>query len=69
MAQWASDHLGHPVAFELSIENVDKPPLDFAEIKQRGERFEPSWSPESLAEIAAVMEAGISLLRDKLQSG
>ncbi|HND56251.1 MAG TPA: hypothetical protein PLV92_27730, partial [Pirellulaceae bacterium] len=32
MAKWASDHLGQPVAFELSIENVDKPPLDFLEI-------------------------------------
>lgn len=41
MAQWASDHLGHPVAFELSIENVDKPPLDFLEIEARGRQFEP----------------------------
>ena len=41
MAQWASDHLGHPVAFELSIENVDKPPLDFLEIETRGRQFEP----------------------------
>lgn len=41
MAQWASDHLGLPAAFELSIENVDKPPLDFLEIETRGRQFEP----------------------------
>jgi len=35
IATLAAKRLGHPVAFELSITNVDKPPLDFAEIAQR----------------------------------
>ena len=42
MAQYVAHRYDADVRFELSIENVDKPPLDFAEIKQRGERFEPS---------------------------
>jgi hypothetical protein len=35
MAQIAADRLGTPVTFELSITNVDKPPLDFIEIADR----------------------------------
>jgi nicotinamide mononucleotide (NMN) deamidase PncC len=35
MAKRAATHLGGPVTFELSILNVDKPPLDFIEISDR----------------------------------
>ncbi len=35
MAQIAAERLGQPVTFELSITNVDKPPLDFVEIADR----------------------------------
>jgi nicotinic acid mononucleotide adenylyltransferase len=39
MAALAGDLLGVPVAFELSIDNVDKPPLDFTEIELRLAQF------------------------------
>ncbi|MBX3426519.1 MAG: hypothetical protein KF688_12630 [Pirellulales bacterium] len=39
MAAIAAERLGRPVAFELSIANVDKPPLDFLEIAARAEQF------------------------------
>ena len=35
MARLAGDRLGSPACYELSITNVDKPPLDFCEIRQR----------------------------------
>ena len=35
LAQVAAKRLGQPVAYELSITNVDKPPLDFIEIAKR----------------------------------
>lgn len=35
MVEIASDRLGHQVTFEISITNVDKPPLDFIEIDDR----------------------------------
>jgi len=35
MARSASERLGLPVAYELSITNVDKPPLDFCELYRR----------------------------------
>jgi hypothetical protein len=35
MAEIAAKRLGQPVTFELSITNVDKPPLDFVEIAER----------------------------------
>jgi nicotinamide mononucleotide (NMN) deamidase PncC len=41
MAQVAGDILGLPVSFEISILNVDKPPLDYAEIEQRVGQFQP----------------------------
>ncbi len=39
MAEMAAQLMAAPVAFELSIENVDKPPLDFIEIDQRARQF------------------------------
>jgi nicotinic acid mononucleotide adenylyltransferase/nicotinamide mononucleotide (NMN) deamidase PncC len=39
MAEIAQARLGVPVEFELSILNVDKPPLDFLEIARRLEAF------------------------------
>jgi hypothetical protein len=39
MAQIASERLGKPVTFELSITNVDKRPLDFIEIASRLEKL------------------------------
>ena len=35
MAEIASERLGAPTTFELSIANVDKPPLDFIELDDR----------------------------------
>lgn len=39
MAKIAEAKLGRPVEFEISILNVDKPPLDYVEIKNRVEQF------------------------------
>jgi hypothetical protein len=39
MAESASKRLGKPVTFELSIANVDKPPLDYLEIADRLAQF------------------------------
>ena len=39
MADVAAAILGQPVEFEISIENVDKPPLDFTEMEQRLAQF------------------------------
>lgn len=39
MAALASDLLGVPVDYELSIENVEKPPLDFEEMAIRADQF------------------------------
>lgn len=39
MARIAEAKLGRPVEFEISILNVDKPPLDYLEIKGRVEQF------------------------------
>jgi nicotinamide mononucleotide (NMN) deamidase PncC len=41
MIEIAEDILGVPVALELSILNVDKPPLDYAEIAGRLQQFPP----------------------------
>jgi nicotinamide mononucleotide (NMN) deamidase PncC len=42
LSKLASDILGAPVAFEISITNVDKPPLRSDEIKKRVSQFEKS---------------------------
>ena len=39
MAELAAERYGRPVTFELSITNVDKPPLDFIEIAERLEQL------------------------------
>jgi nicotinamide mononucleotide (NMN) deamidase PncC len=39
MAGIAGEILGHQVAYEMSIANVDKPPLDFLEIDRRVQQF------------------------------
>jgi hypothetical protein len=39
MARIASEKLGLPVEFELSIHNVDKPPLDYLEMRDRALQF------------------------------
>ncbi|NOY28651.1 MAG: hypothetical protein GXP28_00320 [Planctomycetes bacterium] len=44
MAQMAAAKLGQPVAFELSITNVDKPPLDYVQLHERIEAFQ-RWDP------------------------
>lgn len=41
MAAMAGDLLGMSVEFEISIENVDKPPLKLHEVQQRVQQFEP----------------------------
>ncbi len=46
MLDIAQRKLGHPVAIEISIENVDKPPLDYTEIAHRVRQFpanQPYW--------------------------
>ncbi|MFQ3651811.1 MAG: hypothetical protein SNJ75_15920 [Gemmataceae bacterium] len=46
MAQRAADWLGLPVAFELSLINVEKPPLQEPEVRQRARAFRslaPLW--------------------------
>ena len=40
MARIAAERLGVPVTFEVSIHNVDKPPLNFHEMRQRRAQFE-----------------------------
>jgi len=42
MAEVAAEWLGTAVEFELSIENVDKPPLDYTEIARRRSQFSPT---------------------------
>jgi hypothetical protein len=39
MAAIATQRLNVPVAFEISVANVDKPPLDFLEMRRRAEQF------------------------------
>ena len=39
MAEIAEEKTGKPVEFELSVENVDKPRLDYLEIEQRMQQF------------------------------
>ncbi|HJT31167.1 MAG TPA: hypothetical protein VJ783_03795 [Pirellulales bacterium] len=39
MAQMAAEQLGLPVEHEISILNVDKPPLDFLELEHRAAQF------------------------------
>lgn len=39
MAKIAAERLGVPVEFEISIENVDKPPLDCMDISERASQF------------------------------
>jgi hypothetical protein len=41
MVEIAQQKLGAPVEFEISIINVDKPPLDFIEIQRRVAQFAP----------------------------
>jgi len=41
MAELASERLGAPVEFEFSVENVEKPPLDFEEMATRSAQFDP----------------------------
>ena len=46
MARLAAERLGMPVEHELSIVNVDKPPIDYVEIRRRVAQFgdqEPLW--------------------------
>jgi hypothetical protein len=44
MAEVARRRLGQPVTFEISIANVDKPPLDYAEMASRAAQFGPDES-------------------------
>ncbi len=39
MAEVAHTRLGTPIEFEISIENVDKPPLDYTELEERAIQF------------------------------
>ncbi len=39
MACLAAERLRMPVEFEMSIENVDKPPLDYTEMERRSAQF------------------------------
>ncbi len=46
MAEIAAAKLGQPVAFELSIINVDKPPLDYVRLHERIETFQ-QWDADA----------------------
>ena len=39
MAQLAAERLGVPVTYEISIRNVDKPPLNFHDMRERAAQF------------------------------
>jgi hypothetical protein len=41
MAEIAAEKLGAPIEFEISIINVEKPPLDYIEIERRVSQFAP----------------------------
>ncbi|MFO0870466.1 MAG: hypothetical protein U0935_16180 [Pirellulales bacterium] len=41
MARLAAQRSGAPVVYEIAIENVDKPPLDYTELAQRATQFTP----------------------------
>jgi hypothetical protein len=40
MAEFAAERFGLPVCYEISITNVDKPPLDFLELDDRLQQFQ-----------------------------
>ena len=40
MAEFAAERFGLPVCYEISIANVDKPPLDFLELDDRLQQFQ-----------------------------
>lgn len=40
MARLAAERLGVPVAYEISVHNVDKPPLNFHDMRERRAQFE-----------------------------
>ncbi len=42
MARWVETKFGRPVEFEISVENVDKPSLDYTEIAERLKQFAPN---------------------------
>ncbi|HEV3025864.1 MAG TPA: hypothetical protein VGX76_25495, partial [Pirellulales bacterium] len=42
MAHFAAERSGLPVEYEISVLNVDKPPLDFIEMQLRTEQFAPN---------------------------
>ena len=42
MAEVAAEILSRPVDFELSVTNVDKPPLDYTEMSSRAGQFSPA---------------------------
>jgi hypothetical protein len=58
MAAIAERRLGAPLAWEISIANVDKPPLDFIAMRQRvqGIRFEDHERPIALTRAATFRE-------------
>ena len=43
LAQVASEMLGAPVVFEISVLNVDKPPLEEREVRRRMRQFRGTW--------------------------
>ena len=76
MARAAEEHLGKPVAFELSIANVDKPELGPEEVRRRLDQFagraevwvtrgpafwtRPAFSPERHSSSASIRPSGSS---------
>ena len=60
--------LGQPVQWEISILNVDKPPLDYVEIQQRLEQIPPEqdvW----LTRAATFDEERATFLRSDVRGG
>ncbi|MGQ9821351.1 MAG: hypothetical protein ACUVQK_05775 [Thermogutta sp.] len=73
MAEIAERILGVPVEFEISILNVDKPPLDYAELRRRASQFSveegvwltraPSFEEKSRRFPGAVFVVGADTIR------
>ena len=60
MAQIAREWLGMPVQFELSVFNVDKPPLNYWEISDRVQQFDAG---ETLWDVGKRFHMPISALQ------
>ena len=59
LAKTASAFLGSPVVLELSVTNVDKPPIKEEEVRKRIEQFRGSWDVALTCAPTFVQKAGL----------